>query len=267
MTETDLEKAIAALPFDIPDGDLLRSWRDRKFRFYLSDEPAPPHLWPMLRGRHSQSGLWPVFFEGSEDLPAYLLLNGHKGRIPEEDAPPAEAEAVLARQWVELTAPSELDIPETAARWAAYFSPFGPTWPGLASAGTEASTPGRAADDLARRLNNGHDTLLGLVMVERPADIPAMIGWRGGESIQPEEVSAVLRSWEDRFGTRLVRIGFESLVLSVAAPPRSRAGALAVAAEQVAFCGSILTTGFSTLAQHAEELIGAGEWFLEWDPL
>jgi Domain of unknown function (DUF4253) len=49
-------------------------------------------------------------------------------------------------------------------------------------------------------------------------------------------VSAVLRSWEDRFGATLVGLGHASLELSVAAPPWEPTECLAIAAEHYAFC-------------------------------
>ena len=74
---------------------------------------------------------------------------------------------------------------------------------------------------------------LGLVQTERPADIPALLGWTGMIKCtdQVAELSAVLRSWEDRFGATLVVLGFDTLELSVSAPPRNQARALTVAAE------------------------------------
>ncbi|WP_436319065.1 DUF4253 domain-containing protein [Streptomyces virginiae] len=44
----------------------------------------------------------------------------------------------------------------------------------------------------------------------------------------------VLRDWEHRFGARVVAVGFDTLHLSVAAPPMSGQDALLVAAEHFA---------------------------------
>jgi hypothetical protein len=49
-------------------------------------------------------------------------------------------------------------------------------------------------------------------------------------------LSAVLRSWEERFGATLVWIGGFTLVLAVADPPRTREESERVAAEHFAFC-------------------------------
>jgi len=46
---------------------------------------------------------------------------------------------------------------------------------------------------------------------------------------------AVLRSWEDRFGIRLLALSYDRLTVSVSAPPRTLAEAEAIAVEHYAF--------------------------------
>ena len=64
--------------------------------------------------------------------------------------------------------------------------------------------------------------LLGLVPAGRPADVPAAAGWFGMCNSWDDVVamSAVLRSWEDRFGAVLVLMGRATLELAVAAHHR-----------------------------------------------
>ena len=64
---------------------------------------------------------------------------------------------------------------------------------------------------------------------------------------------AVLRSWEDRFGIRVVALGFDQLLVSVATPPTTLAEARALAAEHFAFCpDNIRQGGDPTLPAYAE---------------
>lgn len=80
------------------------------------------------------------------------------------------------------------------------------------------------------------------------------------------ELSAVLRSWEDRFGARLVAAGFDTLRLSVAAPPLSAEHALRVAAEHFALCPDNVWQGsVETLAEYAAELEDLNMWTFWWD--
>ena len=66
------------------------------------------------------------------------------------------------------------------------------------------------------------------------ADVLAVTGWAGlvnqGGSLVP--LTAVLRSWEDRFGARLIDVGSADLRLMVERPPRTREAAQLLAAEQ-----------------------------------
>jgi hypothetical protein len=109
---------------------------------------------------------------------------------------------------------------------------------------------------------------LGLVPVGRGADVPAAIGWSGAINHLPDAgvLSAVLRSWEDRFGARLLALETDRLHLSVAAPPRTTAEALAVAAEHFALCPDTVWQGYGTLRGYAEEgLLGTPHWTFWWD--
>src|SRR5215469_6805319 len=64
---------------------------------------------------------------------------------------------------------------------------------------------------------------IGLVAAVRPADVLLVIGWAGlvnsGESLL--ELTAVLRSWEDRFGARVIDGGYADLRVFVERPRAS----------------------------------------------
>jgi Domain of unknown function (DUF4253) len=72
---------------------------------------------------------------------------------------------------------------------------------------------------------------LGLVAARRPADVLAVVGWTGAMNYHATSapLACVLRSWEDRFGARLVRLGFDTMDLLVERPlPPFRCGDLVV---------------------------------------
>jgi hypothetical protein len=81
----------------------------------------------------------------------------------------------------------------------------------------------------------------------------------------PVLMSAVLRSWEDRWAARVVEIGFDTLTLTVGIPPRDRQRALALAAEHFAFCPDNITQGAGTVAAYAESLRNSPVWTFWWD--
>ncbi len=65
-----------------------------------------------------------------------------------------------------------------------------------------------------------------------------MTGWQVSDAWDsPLLVSAVLRSWEDRFGARLLQLGPSAEIpLPACRPARTLAAAQAVAVEAWAFC-------------------------------
>ncbi|WP_254715620.1 DUF4253 domain-containing protein [Actinomadura sp. NAK00032] len=92
------------------------------------------------------------------------------------------------------------------------------------------------------------------------------MGWQGPVNHHPPSpLSAMLRSWEDRFGVRVVRVGFDTLDVSVAAPPVTEEHALHVAAEHFAFCPDNVQQGPETLREYAKAIQGGNSWSFWWD--
>jgi hypothetical protein len=139
-------------------------------------------------------------------------------------------------------------------------APFGDWFPGLLARSRVPVDRAVAAAGRAMASRSGPVTF---VRVTRPADAPAAIGWVGAGP-DPVGVSAVLRSWEERFGALLVEITADELSLGVAVPPSTRHECLALAAEHVALCREILAA--DTLRGYAACLREAREWRLRWDP-
>ncbi|WP_286255970.1 DUF4253 domain-containing protein [Streptomyces graminofaciens] len=180
-----------------------------------------------------------------------------------------DAEEVLAGFW-----PDEDEVAEDPEWYAEVLAPFGPGWPGLAPAGVlDADPDARAAEVADSLLADGHwrtwlkDPRLALVPTGRSADVPAAIGWTGPVHHERDvaRLCAVLRSWEDRFGIRVVALSYDMLVVSVAAPPRTRAQAEAIAVEHYAFCPGVVQGGESLGGYAEEELLGKSIWAFWWD--
>ncbi|GGV57859.1 hypothetical protein GCM10010245_90970 [Streptomyces spectabilis] len=106
----------------------------------------------------------------------------------------------------------------------------------------------------------GGETWPGLAPAQRSAADP-------DEHAAAVSFAAVVRSWEDRFGVRVVGVGFATLHLSVAAPPLCLEDARVLAAEHLAFCPDVLGQAPHphTLAAYAEHLVDAGAWNFWWD--
>jgi hypothetical protein len=78
-------------------------------------------------------------------------------------------------------------------------------------------------------------------------------------------VSAVLRSWEDRYGARLLEVGFAEFRLVVSRPPRTVDEALPIAAEHIAFCDECGRMGLRHVQMLAKTLVDNPFWDFWWD--
>ncbi|GGO80349.1 DUF4253 domain-containing protein [Nonomuraea cavernae] len=223
--------------------------------FWMSDEPATGAEWARFRAEHPRSGLWPVLLDESAQpwsvgqvVPDDAALIGH-----------FTAEGFMAEVWQEWVAQMPPDALDE-------LDPFGAICPGLAPPGVPAADPGAVADWHAEQLA-GRGLPLGLVAAHRGADALAVMGWQGAlhhnEWMVP--LAAVVRSWEDRFGVRVVCVGFNTLELSVAAPPVEPEHALHVAAEHWAFCPDNVVQGPGDLQGYAEQIAGRHTWSFWWD--
>ncbi len=70
----------------------------------------------------------------------------------------------------------------------------------------------------------------------------------------------MLRSWEDRFGARLLQAGFAEIRLLAVRPPRTLQAAEHVAAEHCAFCDGCAGKFLRDIPGVAAELLGTPIW-------
>ncbi|MCX4818529.1 DUF4253 domain-containing protein [Streptomyces sp. NBC_01142] len=250
----------------LPPGTLVDATHDGRWHeplLWYADEPASPDAWAGLLSARKAVGLHPVLIHG-----------GSRDHWPEEwelspdmasYAGDHDAEEVLADFWEEY---AEEELGEDSA-----IEPFGPEWPGLAASPSPQADPDVRAAEVAADLADEDSWMRGarmaLVPARRSADIPAAIGWTGPLNYENDvaRLCAVLRSWEDRFGIRVVALSFDQLVLSVASPPTTMTEAEAVAAEHFAFCpDSITQNDHDTLrAYAARDVLGRQSWSFWWD--
>ncbi|PTM88866.1 uncharacterized protein DUF4253 [Streptomyces sp. VMFN-G11Ma] len=246
---------LASLGLRLPPGGLVDATDDGPWHeplLWLTDGRAAPGDWAAVRATAPAVGLLPVVLD---------VGAGHEGPqhwdlMPAEVSYPGDhdAEEVLEELWDEC---AEADA----------------DWPGLADARHAGADPDSVADGIVDSLLDAgsplKDARLALVPARRSADIPTAIGWTGPANHEGDtaRMSAVLRSWEDRFGIRVVALGFDTLLVSVAAPPTTLAEAEALAAEHFAFCPDNIWQGDDpTRTAYAERhLLNRPAWHFWWD--
>ncbi|MFF2776658.1 DUF4253 domain-containing protein [Streptomyces sp. NPDC058052] len=237
---------------------------------WLSDGPAPFGSWGRIRAVHARTGLWPLLLEplqGQRDFRPWA-----SGELyPEGSSRPAghDPAALLAAWWEGCTSVDEEDDPLSAEERLAVTAPYGAVWPGLAPGRTPSEDPGgHAAETAEVFLSFGTDARLGLVEAASGAEALALVGWSGPANHENDtgRIAAVVADWERRFGARVFAVGFDTLRLSVAAPPATLEEALPIAAEHFAFCPDNVWQGHcADLRAYAEHLVGADAWTFWWD--
>lgn len=203
----------------------------RRPSVWVTDSVVPESAgkWSALAEQFPDTGLWPLRIHSLYDGSGRPWASGELQPEPESAVDAIDVGEALAEGWRGWLVPIRNPWPAGTGPLA----PFGPDFPGLAPAPTESHrTPASFTAGPAR---------LGLVSCRRPADAVALAGWTGAINVTgAAQVSAVLRSWEDRFGAVLVGLSFSTITLLVTRPPVSDEDVLRVAAEIAAFCPDAL---------------------------
>jgi hypothetical protein len=270
----------ATLGLRLPPGTLLDATDDEPGHeplLWYADGAAAPDTWSELLAVRSV-GLLPVLIE-DDKAPGRKFADWFLD--PDQMSYPGDhdAEEFLAECWSAYTAdyasdddsdPSDQGGGEEDLR--ELLAPYGFDWPGLAAAPAFDADPDAVAAEITAELvgTGSLDTpRAALVHARRSADIPAAMGWTGPVNHEDDiaVLSAVLRSWEDRFGLRVVALGFDTLTATIAAPPRTLEEAEAVAAEHFAFCPDNITQGnHESLREYARKaVLGKPTWHFWWD--
>jgi hypothetical protein len=219
-----------------------------------TDEPVQDvaTLWLALSAMAAQTGLQPVRLIDPDPEDVF----GDPPDVAQLDD--MDAAAILKEWWDGKASP---DFAE--------YAPFSREFPGLAPGPDSKVT----ADEARRTLESLGPAPLGLVGASRPADVLAKVGWLATDHFDDAlPLAAVLRSWEDRFGARLVQIGPSAEIrLLVERPPRTAEAALAVAAEHWAFSDAWIDEqdgpriDLTSVSEIVPRVINAPLWGFWWD--
>ncbi|MEV0192244.1 DUF4253 domain-containing protein [Kitasatospora purpeofusca] len=238
----------------------------------MSDGPATAELWERVHAERTRTGLWPLLLDSGAPHDSEFTPWGSGELFPERMSSPDthNPAGLLSRWWKNYTVIEEDDDMLSPEDRLAVTAPFGLVWPGLAPAHRPAVDPDTTATDHAQSFAARRpQSRLGLVAADSGAHALTAAGWDGPVNYDNDtaKFSAVIASWEERFGVRVVAVGPATLHLSVAAPPTSTEDALLVAAEHFAFCPDNIWQGShpNTLAAYAERLVHNCCWDFWWD--
>jgi hypothetical protein len=238
---------------------------------WATADPVPDagRVWAALSQAHPQSGLVPFLLDGiagSTERPWDKQEFGGPDDVTGLDH--LDAAVVLREQWQHQTTEyddydeedEEYQDGDFARDIAEAVAPFSRRqFPGLA----QAEDHQLAADQADQVLGRLAPARVGLVPASRPADVLPRLGWN--EALDTAPIAAVLRSWEDRFGARLLRVGFAQVSVLAWRPPRTLESAQRLAAEQWAFCSECAGEGLHDVPRITASLMSSPIWTFWWD--
>jgi hypothetical protein len=231
------------LPDSLPPGRVVESYGRSGRLVWMSDGKVPDAdvWWRRLYRDRFLTGLYPVLLEYGEDW--HDAFDGMGDTV-------VDATEYFRSAW----------RPES---WPAF-----PEWPGLAAPAAGGDDPDVCAFEVAATVaRKDWARWLALVQVERGSDALAALHWPGQvNSIGADELSAVLHSWERRFGARVVALGHGSLYVSAAIPPRDLHEAEILAAEHYLACPDVFHYDPDLeWDAYPTDLLKRRDWHFWWD--
>lgn len=232
---------------------------------WATDQPVPQpgRIWAALSAAHRQTGLVPILMDGLDgDTRRPWDLGEFTDPVDTSPLDALDAGRVLETMWADSLGTlhdGEREHPDIVRQRA----PFTRLFPGPAPPEQTPLDPAQLQEALDSLWQPAR---IGLVATDRPADVLAEVGWQGVtnryEFLLP--VTAVLRSWEMRFGARLLEVGFAGIRVLVKRPPRSLKAAERIAAEHYAFCDES-SGGLRDIRSIAASLVNSPFWTFWWD--
>ncbi|MFE0461240.1 DUF4253 domain-containing protein [Kitasatospora sp. NPDC058965] len=261
------------MAFPLPDGLPPGRFESRgTVDVWLSDELPPDieELWSQLLDRSPVTGLFPLLCRPDSQGQQHDLAG--VDAITLEQRLAAEFAEYRRQRLPFWSDPTPMQVPEDVEPWAHDPGPPFASWPGLAPpspviADSDTSTQVSArtiAQLVGTRWYGLAACRLALVPARRGADIPAVLGWQADAPI--ELLCALLRSWEERFGTQVVAMFGSELHLAVARPPRGLGQAELLALEHVlSTADNVVDDPPTPFPEYAGSLVDRTHWWFWWD--
>ncbi|MCW2923732.1 MAG: hypothetical protein JWM98_1136, partial [Thermoleophilia bacterium] len=233
----------------------------RAAALWAADAPTPasPAAWRALASAFEHTGLWPVLLDDAAPGDGWV-----DQLAPSPPAPPVEVGAVAAHLAAAVRAWSEELTPDLPSTDPDYHRELVALLATDAAAGRPASATGRRPDAIAHASAALDAAHLGVVACTRPAQVLERIAWPGArDALDPALLTAVLASWEGRYGALVLGLSADVVTFAVTRPPATIEEAREAAAEQLAACPA-LTDDWDGFDAHAAALVDAPAWRLRW---
>ena len=232
---------------------------------WVTAEPVPDAglAWSALSDAHQQTGLVPILLTRDEQDEDYFFYDP----VDVSQVDHMDAASLLAGRWhsktYEVSEPGESEDEEFVEYIESAIAPFSRQFPGLAP-GEDARLSMAQIHEALRSLPAAP---IGLVTAARPADVLPTVGWCTTDQFQTAlPIAAVLRSWEARFGAKLLRVGPGAQIqLLVERPPHTTEAAQAIAAEHFVFCDECAGQGLRDIPKITASIVDAAIWTFWWD--
>ena len=211
-------------------------------------------LWRRLCDAVPQTGHWPVFLGGKDDLARHReqvedALEQTPAQIIREGLA-LDPSVWLAAQKVEQLADDEDgDLDD-----------YHGAWPEREQASHELSIVRDFSGLLKPAL------YLGLVPAIRSWEVPAHLKLGGWNDCPPSEIHvSLMKRWAETYGAEIVCATHDVVEMQVSRPPTTREKALELAEEQFSYCYDIVGQGTETLERLAAPLLNGTVWYFWWD--
>lgn len=224
---------------------------------WVTTRPVPDAglAWSALSDLYQQTSLVPVLLTDSErDEDFYFYAPADVADLDHLDAAD-----MLRTLWDQSMPLNQVDDFHAVSERA----PFSRQFPGLAP----PEDSGLSMAQLHATLRSLPPAPVALVPARRAADVLPMVGWCNPDRFETSlPIAVVLRSWEVRFGARLLRVGPGAQIqLLVERPPRTTETAQRIAAEHFAFCDECAGQGLREIPEITASLVNAPTWIFWWD--
>jgi hypothetical protein len=240
-------------PVILADGMRMEcGWGDQVL--WVTTQPVPDAgvAWSALSDAQESTGLVPFL------LPDLAPDFGEPADVAALDY--MDAAWLLEERWNGEMSSDYEDQQES--EWAAMRAPFSRTFPGLAPAEEQYLSQARRQQVLSA-VPPAH---IGLIAARGAADALALIGWQGTDQFDNVlPVASVVRSWEDRFWAKLLRVDSAQIQLLAERPPHTVETAQRLAAEIFAFCDEYGGQGLHDIPRITAALMSSPIWTFWWD--